>query len=186
MKNSVAVAIGAVLLATIVVEPVIAAETEATQWSDERGTAAAERLIQSCLKSHPAGREGHFGCVKAAFEPCTNEIDGGRMSQFDLNACRRFSYRAWHERYDMMLAQFEEVLMMWRQPSGDGWKKSTAARFQAQEEAWRRWFAADCEMWELGSVGGSIHGYAVATCEERHIALRTIELAPLLEYLGSR
>ena len=51
---------------------------------------------------------------------------------------------------------------------------------------WERWAAADCEMWELGSVGGTIHSYAVASCKERHIALRTLQLTALLEWLESR
>lgn len=184
MENLVAAAIGALLLAAVAAGPA-AARTDASDWSDDRGAATAQRLIEKCLKTTPAAWEANLGCIDAAFEPCTLE-NGGTMSQYDLNACRGFSYRAWRERYDRMRIRFEGLLQTWTQPSADGWKRSMAARFGAQEEAWRRWLVTDCEMWELGSAGGSIHGYAVATCEERHIALRTITLAPFLEWLESR
>jgi hypothetical protein len=161
------------------------ANTDASDWSDEDGTHTAARLIESCLKVGPIARDANLACVDTAFDACTRQ-NGGTMSQHDLNVCRRYSYEAWRQRYETSLASFDRLFEVWTQPSADGWQRATAARFRSQEDAWRRWTAADCEMWELGSVGGTIHSYAVATCEERHIARRTIELMPLLEWLESR
>lgn len=161
------------------------ADTGARDWSDEHGAATAARLIEGCLKVGPMAREANVACVDTAFDACTRE-NGGTMSQHDLNVCRRYSYEAWRERYEKSLVSFDRLFERWAQPSAEGWQRATAARFRSQEDAWRRWAAADCEMWELGSVGGTIHSYAMATCEERHIALRTVELVPLLEWLESR
>lgn len=162
-----------------------AAETGASAWSDERGKETAARRIEGCLKSGPAAREANIVCVDVAFDACTRE-NGGTMSQYDLNVCRRYSYQAWRERYERVLDRFDRLFASWTQPSADDWQRATAARFRNQEDAWRTWAAADCEMWGLFSVGGTIHSYAVTTCDERHIALRTIELAPRLEWLESR
>jgi hypothetical protein len=158
---------------------------DAGEWSDARGTATAARLIEGCLKTGATAREANAACVNAAFEACTRE-NGGTMSQYDLNVCRRYSYEAWRQRYESILGRFDTLFQAWAQPAAEGWQRATATRFRSQEAAWRRWAAADCEMWELGSVGGTIHSYAVATCDERHIALRTVDLAPLLEWLETR
>jgi hypothetical protein len=174
----------AVLLAT----PISAAaepRNGARDWSDERGAATAERMLEGCLTTGPKARDANLACIDGPFDACTRE-NGGTMSQHDLNVCRRYSYEAWRKRYEKTLVGFDELFRTWTKSTAADWQRTTAARFQSQEETWRRWVAADCEMWELGSLGGSIHNYAVGTCNERHIALRAIELAPLLEWLQSR
>lgn len=174
-------AIAASVLVLGFAKSALAAErTSASDWSEELGKATAARLIEGCLKAGPGAREANMACSNAAFDACTRE-NGGTMSQYDLNMCRGYSYLAWRDRYETTLARFERLLRAWAQPAAEGWQRVIAARFRSQEDEWRRWAAADCEMWQLGSVGGTIHSYAVATCEERHIALRTVELAPLLE-----
>jgi hypothetical protein len=160
----------------------------ASDWSDEQGDATAGRVIDQCLAAfatHTPGGAPEMACVDAGFEACTRE-NGGTMSQYDLNVCRRFSDRAWRARYEMLLARFDGLFRTWAQPSADPWKNAVALRFRTQERQWEQWVEADCEMRELASVGGTIHGYAVTTCEQRHIAFRTVDLAPLLEWWQSR
>lgn len=177
--------VASIIVLTLTAEASAKAAPKESNWSDAQGTATAARLIAGCLKPSPTAREANAACVNAAFEPCTRE-NGGTMSQYDLNVCRRYSYEAWRQRYESILGKFDTLFQAWTQPAAEGWQRATATRFRSQETAWRRWATADCEMWELGSVGGTIHSYAVATCDERHIALRTIELAPLLDWLETR
>jgi len=188
MRTSLAVAVSALIM----VGPAAgsaATPTRASEWSHERGDATAAQLIEGCLTATPAARllerQARVACVDTAFDTCTRE-NGGTMSQYDLNVCRGFSIRAWRARYDRLLAGFDDVFRAWSRTSDGAWKAATAARFRRQEEDWQRWMRADCEMRELGSVGGTIHSFAVASCEERHIALRTIDLSPVLEWWGSR
>lgn len=187
MWNARSIALGA--LSVIVASgSCVAAATGPVEWSNEQGAATSARLIDQCLSSTEARAvepEARLACVGTAFDACTSE-NGGTMSEYDLNVCRRFSLEAWRARYNKLLAQFDDIFRRWGKEPADGWRRATADRFRKQEQQWKRWVVADCEMRELGSVGGSIHSYAVATCEERHIAYRTIDLTPLVEWWGGR
>jgi hypothetical protein len=46
--------------------------------------------------------------------------------------------------------------------------------------------AADCEMRKLGSVGGAIHNYAVATWKDALHCREDVGLEPLLAWLDFR
>ena len=187
MRSSLLVAAcGALILSLPAASSAATAKTGARDWSEEKALETSARLIDQCLASLSASApEAGLGCVDTAFDACTRE-NGGTMSQRDLNFCREFSKRAWRARYDKLLVRFEALFRAWAQAPADDWKRAVAARFPQQEQEWQRWMASDCETREIGSVGGSIHNFAVASCENRHLAYRTIDLAPLLEWWETR
>jgi len=159
-------------------------------WSDGRGEATAAQMIEACVAAAPGSPSPErparlLACVDTAFDACTVE-NGGRMSQYDLNVCRRASIQAWRARYDAVLAGFDTLFGAWSSRTPDEWQVATAARFRRQEADWGRWMKADCEMRELLSVGGTIHSFAVASCEQRHIALRAMDLSGVLEWWQGR
>jgi hypothetical protein len=92
-----------------------------------------------------------------------------------------YSHRAWRGRYDRLRAEFDRLFQVWAKDPKDEWKRATATRFSAQEGQWGRWIKADCETRVLGNVRGSIYRSAIARCETRHIASRTLDLAPQLD-----
>lgn len=113
------IAIAAIgFLAIVVAEPG-SAQTGVSDWSDERGTTTAARLIEGCLNTATGTRDANIACLGVAFDACTRE-NGGTMSQYDLNVCRKYSYRAWRDRYERTLAGFDKLFRKWARPDADG------------------------------------------------------------------
>ncbi len=169
-------------------EPKQPPTTSASDWSDESGADTAGHLIDQCLAGvarHTRAQAGEIACLDAAFHPCQKQNDLG-MSQHGMNRCQGFSRDAWRARYDAQLARSDRLLSSWAKRPPDSWEHGISQRFSAQEKEWQRWMLADCDMRELGSVGGSIHNYAVASCVTRHIALRTIDLTRQLDWWETR
>lgn len=160
-------------------------ETTPADWTETTGEATAARLIQACVAPPHDAPSKKMACFRVALEACLRD-NGSNQSQYDLNVCGDYSAQAWRARYDRVMARADALMARWAQAPADSGKASIAARFSEQEQLWRDWAKADCEMRERLSVGGSLHSFSVTLCASRHVAARTLDLENQIDWWETR
>src|SRR5690348_13994444 len=122
MSSLSGLALAAALLAGVAAAP----RTQPADWTEERRTETAARLIDQCLGKAGLNLEARAPCVEIAFHTCLRD-NGGRESTYDLNVCRAASLSAWQARYDAVTTRLETVFQSWEREPDD-----------ARKPEWRR------------------------------------------------
>jgi uncharacterized protein YecT (DUF1311 family) len=90
-------------------------------------------------------------------------MEGGRMSQFNLNTCAGFARGGWTR---VLEEVYKEVLNVVE--NGD--------QIIASQARWKVWSDSDCDPATQAAEGGSIRPLLYAMCESNHAATRTLDL----------